>query len=1487
MYPLGKGAQDAAGNILLSARLPSSMDDDLFNEHKVPTSVIKAIKFDVLNGEDIEKNSALEIYAPGQVTCSDLGLPNASDQCTTCGSKVRKFCEGHFGVIKFPFAILHPYFMSEIAQILNRICPGCKSIRYESKGAQLICGIKNGCKYCSGYGLGRYPTMKFRVSSNDLFRRTAIIVEINDNASKKKKSLGRRVPDDYWDFIPNDGQQEENCVNRRVLSPDQVEYLLDDVDPDFIEKYIPRKNLLKLKCFPVTPNCHRVTEFVYLSSNGNRLSFDERTRACKKLVDFRGTANELSSRVLDCLRISKLNPDRTPNSIFADIEKKKIAENACSSSGLRWIKDVVLGKRNDSIFRTVVVGDPELELSEIGIPCQIADSLQVSEYVNRQNKEKLLYCCELRLLEKGQINVCRKGNSVLLHKKEDLQIGDLFYRPLNDGDKVLINRPPSIHQHSMIALTVRVLPISSVVSINPLCCSPLRGDFDGDCLHGYISQSTEARVELNELVALDRQLINGQSGRNLLSLSQDSLTAAYLLMEDGVLLDVYQMQQLQMHCSKKLTPPAVVKAPSSKSSLWTGKQLFSMLLPFDFDYSFPSDDVFVSDGELISSSGSSGWLRDSASNVFQSLVEQFQGKTLDFLYAAQKALCEWLSMTGFSVSLADLYLSCDSYARKNMMEEISYGLQEAEQACNFKQLLVNYYWDFLSGNLQESENAMTVDVDRLNYERQISATLSQASVDAFRHVFRSIQSLADKYACYDNTFLAMIKAGSKGNLLKLVQHSMCLGLQNSLVRLSYKIPHELSCAAWNSQKGPDSIQMFSGTLQCAQSYIPYAVVQSSFLTGLNPFECFVHSVTNRDSAFSDNADLPGTLTRRLMFFMRDLYDAYDGSVRNLYGNQVIQFPYDIEEDSSYDSALQEYSIGGEPVGSLSACAISEAAYSALGQPVSLLETSPLLNLKNVLECGSRKKTGDQTVSLFLSKKLRKQRHGFEYAALEVKNYLERLLFSSIVSTLMIIFTPQSCSLEKYSPWECHFHLDKETVRRRKLNVHSICDSLYQRYNSHRKESKVSFPNLKISSKKCSVGSTAKEGGYTSVDKGKEGDDCITVTIIENSKNPIQLDLVQDLVIPLILGTAIQGFSEIKKVDILWNYLPKVTNSYNGPSGELYLRVTMSCDSDSGRFWGVLINHCQKIMQIIDWTRSHPDNINHFSTAFGIDAGWQYFLNSLASATSDTGKSILPKHLRLVANSLSVSGEFVGLNAKGMARQRKHASVSSPFVQGCFSNPGSCFIKAAKSGVMDNLQGNLDAMVWGNTLSMGTGGHFDIIYSEKGHEVAKPVDVYNLLEASSDKLNDKMGTHYHNYSSDKCGSEFRNKNGGYALKESRQWKSILRNFVTVNDIQKLTSASRFILNKYSIDELLNERDKLTMLKVLRFHPHKDEKLGSGPQDIKVGWHPIYNDSRCFFIVRNDGTVEDFSYRKCILSALEVVDPAKLKIQKKKWSRHGDM
>lgn len=627
-------------------------------------------------------------------------------------------------------------------------------------------------------------------------------------------------------------------------------------------------------------------------------------------------------------------------------------DSAATASGLKYIKELLLGKRTDHAFRMVVVGDPNINLGEIGIPRSIAEKMRVSEHVNNWNFTKLERYVMLMLVGGGEICVRRGGRLERLAITDKLRSGDVLYRPMLDGDVVLINRPPSIHQHSILSLSVRILPINSVLSINPLICSPLRGDFDGDCLHGYVPQSVDSRVELNELVALNKQLLNGQSGRNLLSLSHDSLTAAHLILEDGVTLNKLQMQQLQMFCSCEMQFPAVIKAPGN-TCFWTGKQLFSLLIPPSFDYVFPSIGVHVSKGEIVTSSNGSSWLRDTDGNFFDSLVKHCKDEVLGFLYAAQEVLCEWLAMRGLSVSLSDLYLTSDPNCRQNMIDEVHCGLQEAELTSAMRLLMVDSNQDFLVECSEENTKGVDFGVEHLlSIQQQKSAVLSRASVSAFKQVLLDIQHLVYHYVSKENSFLSMLKAGSKGNLLKLVQHSMCLGLQHSLVPLSFRIPRQLSCAAWNDHK--ISLRGSHGTAEQSDSYIPFAVIENSFLTGLNPLECFVHSLTTRDSSFSGHADVSGTLTRKLMFFMRDLSIGYDGTVRNAYGNQLIQFSYYSRDtltpcnsnNESPGETIRAYDvIGGHPVGSLAACAISEAAYSALDQPISALESSPLLNLK--------------------------------------------------------------------------------------------------------------------------------------------------------------------------------------------------------------------------------------------------------------------------------------------------------------------------------------------------------------------------------------------------------------------------------------------------------------------------------------------------------------------------------------------------------------
>ncbi|WOG90280.1 hypothetical protein DCAR_0209523 [Daucus carota subsp. sativus] len=1429
-------------------------------EQVVTTGFVTGIKFDILTEKDAEMISVKEIEVPNDVVHPMLGLPNqTSSQCLTCEAEDVKTCEGHFGLINLPYTILHPYLISDVAKILNKICVGCKSERSRAKSADSSSTHKKPthkkrerCKYCDGLRKDEYPRTIFKVSSKEVFGRTAIFAKINDRVFSRIETLAS----DYWNFLAEDTQQAGNALkpNERVLSHLQVHELLKEVDPKIVKEFVKdKKDLIFMNNFPVTPNSHRVNEF------GGQVRFDELTRCYRKLANFEGSANELSTRVLDCFKMCKLRSEKVSTKMFNQNE-----EAAPNLSGLRFIKELILGKRSDHTFRMVVVGDPRIKVDEIGVPSHIADSMQISEQLNSLNWESL----GLKILRKRDTYIRRDGRLARVTIKDDkLRIGDTVHRPLRDRDIVLINRPPSIHSHSLIALSVKILPTNSILSLNPLICSPFRGDFDGDCYHGFIPQSVDSRVELQELVALNKQLTNIQNGLNLISLTQDSLTAAQLVIEDGVLLNRSQMQQLQMFCPRscQLQAPAIVKASSRKNCLkaassdtflWTGKQLFSLLLPQDFSYDCPSSAVKIMKGELISSKTASSWLRDTKGNLLYSLISHCQGEFLDFLHAAQGVLSEWLFMRGLSVSLADMYLSSDSHCRKNMIDEVSCGLREAELISSVKLLMVDSNLDFLVGSLEESETAMDFGAKHMFCDRQKSPALIQVSVSAFKQVFSKIQNLFYQYASEDNSFLAMIKAGSKkSNLTKAVQHAMCLGLQHSLVSLSFRIPQELSCEAWNSQKEEESIDPKDDHSKISKSYIPYAVVQSSFLSGLNPLESFVHSLTTRDASFGGHADISGTLTRRIMFFMRDLCMGYDGTVRSAYGNQVVQFSYYNNPTSSKNSPEEKLTdgactMGGQPVGSWAACAISEAAYSALDLPISALEASPLLNLKEILECGNNKV--NKTASLFFSKKLERWTYGFEYAALEVKSRLERLQFLDIVSTVMIMYSP--CREAYVSPWVCQFHINKELAKRKQVKVQSIVKALYMKCNSTLVKSKVDLPDLQIT---CNDSS---EKNMATI--------CINIRMVgidENSST--QLETLEDMVLPFLLQTVIKGSSNVKKVDILWKDSSSLSTSHKGASGELYIRVHMSATCDRSRFWTVLMNDCLQIMDMIDWKRSYPDDIQAATSALGIDFAKSQFINKLASAISDTGKAVLPEHLYLVADCLSCTGEFVALSANGLARQRKQTSVSSPFTQACFSSPADCFVNAGKMGMMDNLQGSLDSLAWGNPPSLGTGAQFDILYSRKDHEVAKPEDIYNLLGS-------QVGARGQRVKVSRTHTDM-------SIKNLAKRSDLLRKDFKAKYFLSMSEELRLILHKYKINQQLSELDESIVVAALFFHPRSSEKIGSGLKEIKIGGSSKSSTSRCFHVVRTDGTIEDFSYHKCIHNGLKLIAPKSAETYRSRW------
>ncbi|XP_020084500.1 DNA-directed RNA polymerase IV subunit 1 isoform X1 [Ananas comosus] len=1529
------------------------MADEQIGEQAVPSGILTGLKFDLMTGDDIEKLSNASIVEANDLTNAKLGLPNALSQCATCGSKNLRGCDGHFGAIKLPAIIYHPYFVGEIVQILNQICPGCLSVKQdqEAKGSSMleatekfvesdllilkaleknlgglqkkllkicksklllsgilargskvrICYLKkrvkfrkrwartdkqSSCKFCASTPNNRYPSVRFKISSKDMVgkRNLSIVAEVNEKLPKKfqNKSMDEVLPQDYWDFIPMDQQQRQLKTSRITLSPHQAFHLLKQLDPEFLKQFVPRRELLFLSSLPVTANSHRAMETSHPHADGPQLSFrDERTKAYKKVVEvsrridefrqhpqFRAFASSyVSNRVMDCLNASKLHSSTSNGEPISS-----------GVSGLKWLKEVILSKRSDYAFRLVMVGDPKIKLDEIGIPLSLAENLLISDHVNSYNLEKLNTSCNLHLLNKEELHARRDGQLISVRKPDQLQIGDIFYRPLENGDLILINRPPSVHQHSLIALSVKVLPIHFAISINPLCCAPLLGDFDGDCLHGYIPQSIPSRVELRELVGLDQQLLNSQDGRSLVSLSHDSLVAAYLLTGTDVFLSKYEMQHLEMLCPSHMPFPSIIKYPNFGSPLWTGQQLFGMLLPPGIDFSVDSKKLHIIDGEVLSSPQMSFWLQSSTSSIFSTMFKSYGRRALDFLCSAQELLCEYLTMRGLSVSLSDLYLASDFYSRTKMTEEVNFGLDEAEDACRVKQLLLDPRIEFLLSSLDECEDS-SYSVSHYHFLSN-NLQIRKASIAAFKDVFSDIQRTVYHYVSKDNSMLSMIQSGSKGSLSKLAQQSLCLGLQLSASTFPFRIPQQLSCSWWNKQKALECGDQ--DAIRCEERRNFYAVIRSSFLQGLNPLECFLHAISGRANFFGENAEIPGTLTRKLSFYLRDLYVAYDGTVRSAYGQQIVQFSYDISDEIFHEDAhsriisndhiVEKYNGLGAPVGSWAASSISEAAYGGLEHPVNSLEDSPLMKLKEILECGKRRTYGDHAGILVLSKGLQRYRYGFEYGALEVKNHLEITLFSEMVNTVMILY---ECPLQrrKISPWSTHFHISKETLKKKRLQVQRVIDKLMENYSLMREKSAGVLPALCITKKNCPL-----------LDEHDELDQTVCIAVAAEVLDSVtQLDTIKDVVILILLNTLVKGFLGIKHVEI----------QCQPDSTELSLKVTMSESCSRGRFWSTLQDACIPIMDLIDWNSSHPESIYDTFTVYGIDAAWKYFLKSLKSATSGIGRHIHQEQLVTVADCFSVTGEFHGLSTKGLKQQRNRLSISSPFSHACFSSPGNNFINAAKKGSVDELCGILDAVSWGKEPPVGTGGPFEIIFSQKVPQLQKSESIYKVLHnlkveepkpesavacRASNRSNSKWRLNIPTFANGHAGKKDKwkcNFNKGATQTEGRpkklavQSEFLMRKVGSWASIVDMCTSLRAMLHEYPYDGIVGEKDKSSLMEALKYHPKRDEKIGVGVQDIKIGHHPTHRCSRCFILVRKDGTMDDFSYRKCVVGAAKML------------------
>ena len=72
----------------------------------------------------------------------------------------------------------------------------------------------------------------------------------------------------------------------------------------------------------------------------------------------------------------------------------------------------------------------------------------------------------------------------------------------------------------------------------------------------------------------------------------------------------------------------------------------------------------------------------------------------------------------------------------------------------------------------------------------------------------------------------------------------------------------------------------------------------------------------------------------------------------------------------------------------------------------------------------------------------------------------------------------------------------------------------------------------------------------------------------------------------------------------------------------------------------------------------------------------------------------------------------------------------------------------------------------------------------------------------------------------------------------------------------------MLNRYDIGSRVSETDGLDLSALLKRHDQYSEKVGVGIDHYKVDSAPEPYEGRCFWVVRVDGSSEDFSFGHCL-------------------------
>ncbi|KAM9928092.1 hypothetical protein OXX59_002068, partial [Metschnikowia pulcherrima] len=883
-----------------------------FPYSSAPLRSVKEVQFGLLSPEEVRAISVAKIEYPetmdqttkkprdGGLNDPRLGSIDRNFKCQTCGEDMAE-CPGHFGHIELAKPVFHIGFIAKIKKVCECVCMHCGKLLVDDANPLMAQAIRI-----------RDPKKRFNAVWN--VSKTKMVCEADTINEEGQVTAGRGGCGHTQPTVRRDGLKlwgtwkqnktydENEQPERRLLSPSEILSVFRHISPEdchklgFNEDYA-RPEWMLITVLPVPPPPVRPS-----------IAFNDTARG----------EDDLTFKLADILKaninVQRLEIDGSPQHVISEFEAllqfhvatymdNDIAgqPQALQKTG-RPIKSIrarlkgkegrlrgnLMGKRVDFSARTVISGDPNLDLDQVGVPISIARTLTYPEVVTPYNIHKLTeYVRNGPNEHPGAKYVIRDtGDRIdLMYNKRAgdiaLQYGWKVERHLMDDDPVLFNRQPSLHKMSMMAHRVKVMPYSTF-RLNLSVTSPYNADFDGDEMNLHVPQSPETRAEMSQICAVPLQIVSPQSNKPVMGIVQDTLCGIRKMTLRDNFIEYEQVMNMLYwipNWDGVIPPPAVLKP----KPLWSGKQLLSMAIPkgihlqrFDDgrDMLSPKDSgMLIVDGEIIFGVVDKKTVGATGGGLIHTVMREKGPYVCAQLFSSiQKVVNYWLLHNGFSIGIGD------TIADKDTMRDVTTTIQEAKQ--KVQEIIID-----AQQNKLEPEPGMTL---RESFEHNVSRILNQARDTAGRSAEMNLKD--------SNNVKQMVTSGSKGSFINISQMSACVGQQ---IVEGKRIPFGF---------GDRTLPHFT-----KDDYSPESkgFVENSYLRGLTPQEFFFHAMAGREGLIDTAVKTAetGYIQRRLVKALEDIMVHYDGTTRNSLGD-IIQFVYG--EDGIDATSVEKQSVDTIP-----------------------------------------------------------------------------------------------------------------------------------------------------------------------------------------------------------------------------------------------------------------------------------------------------------------------------------------------------------------------------------------------------------------------------------------------------------------------------------------------------------------------------------------------------------------------------------------------